>query len=44
VPIWTAPSYDFTHRPTSIASVDASDLNSEVPGNFFRHARWCTFL
>lgn len=36
----TAPSYDFTHRPVSIASVDASELRSDAPGDFFRQARW----
>lgn len=38
----TAPDYDFTHRPTSTASLDAGELDSKAPGNFFRSARWCS--
>jgi hypothetical protein len=36
----TAPMYDLSHRPTSIAEVDMDNLMSGVRHNFFRQAQW----
>ncbi|WVW78569.1 hypothetical protein I302_100525 [Kwoniella bestiolae CBS 10118] len=37
----SAPLYDLTEIPKSIAELDAGDLEGQVRGNFWRSARWC---
>ena len=37
----TAPTYDWTNRPTLDGQLQVAELESEVSANFFRSARWC---
>ncbi|WWC67852.1 uncharacterized protein I206_101769 [Kwoniella pini CBS 10737] len=37
----SAPEYDLTVKPQSIASLDAGKFNDQVKGNLWRSARWC---